>query len=190
MHQPHSTLDSFLAFHCAPTLANIKAANLMNLSKQEIPHLHAEIARFNRSPLAKNVRIRILCECRKKALLLVYRPAKLQSELHQPAHRALLSQFGYPSGASLEELLTELAKRIQQGTEFPHEIGLFLGYPIEDVVGFIRCKGENFKFSGYWKVYGDEQKAKRLFASFTDCRNRFCEQISRGKTIFQILESA
>lgn len=51
-------------------------------------------------------------------------------------------------------MLTRLAQRMEAVGDFPHEVGFFLGYPAEDVVGFIRNKGQNFKFCGRWKVYG------------------------------------
>ena len=37
--------------------------------------------------------------------------------------------------------------------QFPHEMGLLLGYPIEDVRGFIEHNGCGCLYSGYWKVY-------------------------------------
>lgn len=40
-------------------------------------------------------------------------------------------------------MLDTLAGRIQNaGGEFPHEIGLFLGYPLGDVKGFIKHKAK------------------------------------------------
>ena len=42
--------------------------------------------------------------------------------------------------------------------EFPHEMGLLLGYPVEDVKGFIRNGGENCLYIGYWKVNLDFKK--------------------------------
>ena len=36
---------------------------------------------------------------------------------------------------------------------FPHEMGLLLGYPVEDVTGFMVHGGKNSLYSGYWKVY-------------------------------------
>lgn len=47
--------------------------------------------------------------------------------------------------------------------DFPHEIGLFLGYPLEDVQGFIENRAEGYKCVGCWKVYGDEEYAKQEF---------------------------
>ena len=53
-----------------------------------------------------------------------------------------------------------LIRRLQDEAEFPHEIGLFLSYPPEDVQGFIDHHARDFKLSGLWKVYGDEAYAR------------------------------
>lgn len=46
---------------------------------------------------------------------------------------------------------------------------LFLGYPPEDVRGFIENETRNYKFTGYWKVYGDEERSRALFDKFERC---------------------
>lgn len=61
--------------------------------------------------------------------------------------------------------------KLQSDPDFPHEIGLFLGYPAEDVKGFIENKAACSKCSGCWKVYGDEQAARILFKNIKMHRN-------------------
>ena len=38
---------------------------------------------------------------------------------------------------------------LEEKGAFPHEIGLLLGYPVEDVLGFIRHQGKNYLYTGY-----------------------------------------
>lgn len=59
-----------------------------------------------------------------------------------------------------------MIKKLREEPDFPHEIGLFLGYPLEDVKGFIENKADSSKCSGCWKVYGNEQKALKLFEKY------------------------
>ena len=40
----------------------------------------------------------------------------------------------------------------RESGEFPHEVGLFLSYPPEDVKGFIDHRANNFKCAGLWTV--------------------------------------
>lgn len=73
---------------------------------------------------------------------------------------------------------------------FPHEIGVFLGYPIEDVIGFINNKGCNFKCCGYWKVYGDKEKAIKEFARYDKCRMIYTKLWNQGRSILKLTVAA
>jgi len=53
---------------------------------------------------------------------------------------------------NIDTHLETLSSRISCSPEFPHEIGIFPDYPFEDIIGFIRNKGRNFKMCGYWKL--------------------------------------
>ena len=56
-----------------------------------------------------------------------------------------------------------LKYRFESLQKTPHEIGVFLGYPIWDVKGFIDNKGKDFKYCGTWKVYNNTDYAKIYF---------------------------
>ena len=77
-------------------------------------------------------------------------------------------------------MLSHLKKRLSQSEGFPHEIGLFLGYPPEDVRGFIENETRNYKFTGYWKVYGDEERSRALFDKFERCTRCYLASWARG----------
>lgn len=86
--------------------------------------------------------------------------------------------------------LERLMQRLEIGSAFPHEIGLFLGYPLGDVVGFIQNEGKNCKCAGCWKVYCDEHKARELFARFDQCREIYGKLWAQGKSIWQLTVAA
>jgi hypothetical protein len=93
----------------------------------------------------------------------------LEQTIHNETVLAFLAARGYPSGASIFAVLDYLQKQFSCET-FPHEVGFFLGYPAEDVLGFMKHKGENYKLCGYWKVYGNVKKAKEYFRRYDFCR--------------------
>lgn len=64
--------------------------------------------------------------------------------------------------------------------EFPHEVGLFLSYPPEDVKGFIENRAANAKCTGVWKVYGDERQAQQTFDRYKKCTQTYCERWRSG----------
>ena len=97
----------------------------------------------------------------------------------------LPSQLGYPC-ESCGKCLAALTRKLRSGEGFPHEIGLFLSYPPEDVKGFIENHAANYKLSGLWKVYGDEKKAKELFAKYKKCTDIYCERYEAGCGIAEL----
>ena len=135
----------------------------------------------------EGIRMEIICGCRKHYLLLVYRPDMLQEYLAQDEARNLLLQDGYNIDGSLDEMIVRLKERFFHKTEFPHEIGLFLGYPIEDVKGFRKFGGSGCKMCGYWKVYDDVEQARRIFDSYDKCREFTAAQIRAGYSILQVV---
>ena len=131
-----------LAYHTAPTLLGMKCASLVSLSRAEYD-VEEHSCDFNLRTAAKGLKSRVLCGCGGRVLLLVYNEPLLEKRLSDSEVRRLLKWFGYGGDFTPEECLDRLSQRIQGSVEFPHEIGLFLDYPVEDVVGFIRNKGGN-----------------------------------------------
>ncbi|MBQ8009993.1 MAG: DUF3793 family protein [Oscillospiraceae bacterium] len=176
-----------LARHAAPTLLGIKCANLVSLSKSEFDvDVHSK--GFNSRAAVRGLQSRILCECKNRILLLVYREKLLSARLADPQAREMLTACGYPADGDLEVCLAVLSERIRKNGDFPHEIGIFLGYPLEDVVGFIENHGENFKLCGCWKVYGCPENARRTFANYEKCRNFLCGKLNEGTDLYQALK--
>ncbi|MGN0655687.1 MAG: DUF3793 family protein, partial [Ruminiclostridium sp.] len=131
---------------------------------------------------------RVMCCCGNRVLLLIYSEALLKKRLSDINVRKLLRQYGYSKEMQLEECLDRLSWRIQDNDGFPHEIGLFLDYPVEDVEGFISNKGGNYKLCGCWKVYGCEETARRTFANYDKCRKYLCNKLNEGADIYQALK--
>ena len=97
----------------------------------------------------------------------------------------LLEESGYPCH-SAGQCVACLIRRLRESEEFPHEIGLFLGYPIEDVVGFIRYAGKGCKLSGLWKVYGDAEAASRLFDRLSRVCHAVTRRVDKGETLLEV----
>ncbi len=54
----------------------------------------------------------------------------------------------------------------EKGMGFPHEIGMFLGYPVADIRGFIENEGRKYLMIGYWKVYSNLSQARMIFKEY------------------------
>lgn len=182
----HRQFSRKLVQHSAPTLLGIKCASLISLGTEHFA-LEEHIACFNARAARKGLRSEILYHCGKRALLLVYHEDMLQKRLAEPWARRLLSSLGYPSDGGIGAYLRTLASRIAADDGFPHEIGVFLGYPQEDIVGFIVNKGENSKLCGCWKVYGCAESARRTFSNYEKCRRFLTNRLEQGLDLYQAL---
>lgn len=151
------------------------------------------------------VAIRILAWKRCGALVYVYRPQELAAHLEDPRAKLQLNRKDYPVG-NLESQLDELSRRLQSRpgireaktpdqknpcpcgnktchSEFPHEIGFFLGYPHEDVIGFIENHGQNYLEVGPWKVYANQSQARRTFACYRRCARIYARAYRNGRSL-------
>ena len=92
---------------------------------------------------------------------------------------------GY-GGLNVEKAVARLKERLAQSDGFPHEIGVFLGYPLGDVIGFIENGGKNCKCVGCWKVYCNECEAKKTFEKFKKCTGIYRRLYETGKSVLQL----
>ena len=89
-----------------------------------------------------------------------------------------------------KKAVERLKERIRQLEDFPHEIGLFLSYPIEDVLGFIENRGKNYILNGYWKVYGNEEEARKSFFKYRKCTDVYHKLFMGGTPIEKLVRAA
>ena len=147
--------DELVVSQCAPTLAGLKTANMFSAEYESREEVTAELRRLNAVLVPRGLRIVPMRFMQSRVLLYLYRP----------------------------EALRCLIDRLRNNADFPHEVGLFLGYPPEDVRGFIENRASGFKLIGCWKVYGDVDAARKKFESFESCTLR-----SRGKALDEIIQ--
>ena len=171
--------DKALAEHCAPVLMKRKPAALFcaPIDEEERP-LHAQ-------RLAKNgLEIDVMPGAKGQKRVLVYCPALLHKALQDATARCTLQKLGYPMHCPLRDILAHLEHKICENEVcFPHEIGFFLGYPPEDVLGFMHNRGARYKHCGIWKVYSDVERAKALFSEYSACKSAMLAHVHSGKQL-------
>lgn len=182
-------LDLKLVEHCAPTLAGMKTANLFNYRFTSIDALQEEIQAENQKISGKGVWIEVLKVNEEQALLYVYRRKRLEADLQKEGVKELLEKYGYTEGTA-EGCLRHLKERLSQYECFPHEIGVFLSYPLGDVIGFIEQKGKNCKCCGVWKAYCNEQETMALFEKFRKCTDVYRKVFAEGRSLMRLTVAA
>lgn len=181
--------EELIVRYCSPTLAGLKTGNLFSCKVESLTELKNKIDYVNDLLNSKGVCVCLLKLWSNRALIYVFRPSKLKNDLSRKGADVLLNKAGY-IGKSLFGDIKHLADRIENCNEFPHEIGLFLGYPIEDIYGFIANKGKNCKCTGCWKVYNNECEAKKTFAKYKKCTDVYCKKLSDGLSILSLTITA
>ena len=170
-----SATEYAIGRHCGVTFAGLKIASLVSLRKGEEDVIQTLSRRF----AGKGFAFILLREDEERLLVYICHRARLTKYLFSPDVRAFLARFGYEYG-SAEEALEQLKYRMHG--EFPHEIGIFLGYPLADVRGFLRDPN-SCVLCGCWKVYGDPRAAQRRFDQYHRCAQRCRARFLAGTPI-------
>lgn len=176
--------EEIIARHSSPTLAGIKTGSLFNVKFQSEASLHDEISSFNKKLSSKGVIMLPLRVKENTALIYVFRPALLRDSMRNNLARHILRSCGYSdfSLATENRSIIRLISRFKE-EGFPHEIGIFLGYPPKDVLGFIENNARNFKLSGIWKVYDNVSEAASTMEAYRRCTDTFLRKINSGNHI-------
>lgn len=174
--------EELLIRHCSPTLAGMKTGNLFVCSFADRAGMRGCVRCWNRLLTKKGLRILPLRFRNGRALIYVYRPSRLSADPQNGTAKQLLQERGYCTDTS-DRCVVQLIRRLCACEEFPHEIGLFLGYPPEDVCGFIENRADGCKCVGCWKVYGDAEAAQKIFAKYKKCSDIYAAQFANGRSI-------
>lgn len=160
-----------LSYYLAPVILKEKPAGLFAFH-QETSRYAIEIAR------ALGVHCFKLTSKEEKDYLFFYQEDLLWETVRIEGNQSYLEQFGYHigEGGNTEELLAVLKEHFQscllEQKPFPHEIGILLGYPLDDVKAFILKNGQEALLTGYWKVYHNLETARKTFAKYDQARKK------------------
>lgn len=180
-------LNYLLLYHCAPTIYKKKAANIFSIQNIDDFNLTAVINEYEKILNYLNLKLCVLCTREKNTLFYIYSEKALLRIISTPKIKNFLKSHGY-NEFSVEKALNFLISRFDSCIEFPHEIGIFLDYPLEDVKSFIQNKGQNFLHCGCWKVYHNPDDAIYIFKQYEQCRIRISGYHNAGMSAADIVK--
>ncbi len=191
---PLECLASFIALEAAEVLDGIKPANLVQLRNRRQPCGRNLLQLWNlhgNSLLAQSP-LEAFTLSRKSGgnLMLFYDPVLLQSHLSTPEIACFLAKCGYQDPCSPSKSLQELQRRFHDASEIPHEIGLFLGYPLKDVAGFMGASDQPCTGCRMWRIYGDPAPSIALSERFAACRSRMAQLLRRSFSPRHLIKAA
>ena len=182
---PLDCLTAYLMLECSEVLAEVKPANLISLVNRTRPcgrnlyqlwqHHHDELALR-----IADLTFIVLQTTSQALLLFCYKHSYLDQQLSHAGIRTLLHKAGYDKTASCNALVAELCRRIEKNDSFPHEIGLFIGYPAKDVAAFMGLVNLPFTCQGPWKIYGNPLQSLVLADQHRCCRQKMGAILATG----------
>lgn len=173
-----------LILQCAPFISGLKKSNLLLVNKEKLYKLKKLLD-------GSLISYSVLYENSNKIALLLYNEQEMNKYLNNESVKTFLLDMGYEN-ISFKNILKifklRYEKYMQGNEEFPHEMGILLGYPIEDVKGFVKNKGKNSLYTGYWKVYDKVEEKEKLFEKFKQVEETMIKLIYYGITMEEILD--
>jgi len=182
-----------LANYCMPTLLKLKPSSLFRVSRRLISDQQSFLRLLENEINTFHSAYSILYEDESMMIILVYNETLLREVISGPEEQSFLYSMGYSfNGDTMQNILTTLTYRYYEFIRsrsshcihpYPHEIGIILGYPIQDVKDFIRFNGKNYTLCGYWKVYHEEDHARRTFKKYNQLKEKALKGILSGKKL-------
>jgi len=195
-------LCSCLVRHAAGVLSGVKPASLFGyvarggrgvLAGERSRTIRDVLSAAMRALAGEGLKAMVLDVSDQRYTLLVYRPAHVAHVLADPDARDFLRALGYEA-RGCDEVMRTLYVRMRSyygaadrssRPEYPHEVGLVLGYPLEDVRGFMEGGCETCR--GPWRAFGDERRSRATFGRVARCEGRCRERYRQGECFGSIV---
>lgn len=108
-----------------------------------------------------------------RKLVFFYHEKALKQTLARDVVLSFLRELNYPREFTTRKYVSHLCTKIQESAEFPHEVGIFLGYPLKDVLGYmgfvsLPCAGVKG-----WRYYGCYQSSRMVYDIYSAARDSF-----------------
>ncbi len=165
----HSYLKNYLIYHLSPVIKGVKPAITLSISKKkELYNAWLEIGEQLLASL--DLKFTLLREASTSIILYIYDTNQLSEVIHNEEVAIFLQRVGYKQNTNVNEAIDMLVERYAL-YNCPHELGVFLGIPLKDVVDFMHCSDKPCILCGYWQVYNDVDEAIAIFAQYDKAKN-------------------
>ncbi|WP_195970797.1 DUF3793 family protein [Clostridium thermobutyricum] len=180
------SLEKYLLFTLSPVIGGLKPSSTITLSydKKEYSIWSNYKKEFLEILKLKEI---VLRKGTKAEIILIYNEENLLNCINKKDNKEFLNKLGYDLTLTLEENLDILVYRYEK-YHCPHELGVFLGIPIEDVIDFMECSDKKCLMCGYWKVFNNYNNAKDIFNKYDISKNIMIKSIEENKALLNIVD--
>lgn len=165
--------DQWLFLNGSSVLLSEKTGELLTIDLDELAMSESEVEEgLDRLSNQWGFHYRLLMVNNSLLKFIVYRHERLQVVLDHAPYCVMVGKLNYGCPLSADGFIDEVKVRWEEQGSIPHEIGIALGYPLDDVFGYmgllpLPCKG----VCG-WRVYGCMKTSQRLSSAFNNARCR------------------
>lgn len=172
-------IEKFLIYNASLVISGVKPSATVTIKKGN-DNLYDKWVKYGRDFL-KNIDIQYinLRECDNALIILIYNEEQLKNYIFKTENKKFLMQLGYTDENDINKYLYILEKRYKE-FNCPHELGVFLGFPLNDVKDFMECKKKKCLSCGYWLVYNNLKEAKETFNKFDKVKEYTVSYILNG----------
>lgn len=171
-------LFSTILYQAAPVIDHDKPAVLLSFATNQ-RNLKKQWDQYrDKFPLSGQLKFYEIRRTEDFVCVLFYDQAKLSQWFQEPSVKTFLIEQGYADSTNIFDILSSL--RAKSKTNCPHEIGIFIGYPPEDIQGFIANDGKNCLHCGYWKVYANADEKIEKFRAYDNARIKMIQTMMQS----------
>ena len=177
-----------ILFHGAPTFFSHKPSSLIIL--KNTPFSNLKEIWDNKKGEIKNLISHNYTELKttdKCVHILFYKSSDLEQTIFKNDISEYLKSKNYPMEGTLNEILISLKHNFS--VKCPDEIGIFLGYPLSDVLAFTSTSKCEAICVGYWRVYSNLSQARDTFTAYDKARFFVSNLIKKGQSPLSLLEA-
>lgn len=182
-----SYLEYLLTYNLATVIAKVKPASTLTLKNDE----QKTLVLWNKfgGEVVKKLGLEyfILRNREEIITIMVYDKSTLWQYVNDDKNKKFLNNIDYSNLTNLDEYLSVLLKRFNK-YNCPHELGLFLGIPLDDVMDFMECSDKKCLGCGYWKVFNNYSEALRIFESYDKLKYQTALNIINGERVNVIVD--
>lgn len=179
-------IEKFLIYNVSLVISGVKPSATVTIKKGN-ENLYDKWIKYGvhflESIGLKYVNLR---ECDNALIILIYNEDLLKSYVFRDENKKFLIQIGYEEENNISKYLFILKDRYKE-FNCPHELGIFLGFPLNDVKDFMECKKDKCLSCGYWLVYNNLREARATFNMYDKVKDYTINHILNGDSSYNIV---
>ncbi|NLO89228.1 MAG: DUF3793 family protein [Clostridia bacterium] len=102
--------------------------------------------------------------------VIIYNHSRVNGVLKKIKNTPLFINLGYAGNLTAEQFFGKLKEKWEKTGKIPHEIAVVFGYPLKDVVGYLKMTPLKYRGTYGWKMYGDLEQSMKIKRKYDRAR--------------------